>query len=171
MKIVITVLMFAALGVSQTSTLPPNTGSSAAEPKAVPRKLVLPDIPTGVVLPPMSRENGNVAVLNDLHGFDIGPYLNAAIEKLRTRWYKNVPRSARPPQSKKGTVVIRFNVGRNGKISDVNVDEPSGDHSLDDAALKAIKSVKFGKLPATLDAPYLVLSIKFLYNPAKTSSK
>ncbi len=80
--------------------------------------------------------------------------LRAAIGRVANRLY---PRSAQRMR-KQGTVRVRFNLARNGRISAATVVSSSGHRILDKAAVKALK--KLGKykppppgVPSTLTVP------------------
>lgn len=71
--------------------------------------------------------------------------LQAAIDRAASRSY---PKQARRMR-KQGTVRVKFNLGRDGRISNPNVVSSSGSRLLDKAAIKALKRLgKYKKPPA-----------------------
>lgn len=72
-----------------------------------------------------------------------------------------------PPQRllviKKGVMTrVRFSIGRNGEISDIKIDEPSGYSLLDRSALEAVRSVvQLPPLPADYKKEYLNVIVFF----------
>jgi TonB family protein len=112
---------------------------------------------------------GNVEILSDTMGVDFSPYMQRVIESIRKNWYAIIPESARPPLLKQGNVYIQFVIGKNGAVSGMRLEGPSGDVSLDRAAWGGITgSNPFPPLPQQFSGPYLALRIKFLYNPDRS---
>jgi TonB family protein len=70
---------------------------------------------------------------------------------------------------KQGNVYIQFVIGKNGGVSGMRLEGPSGDVSLDRAAWGGITgSNPFPPLPQQFGGPYLALRIKFMYNPERS---
>ena len=112
---------------------------------------------------------GNVEILSDTMGVDFAPYLERVIHSIREHWYDIIPESARPPILKQGNVYIQFVIGKNGEVSGMRLEGPSGDVSLDRAAWGGITgSNPFQPLPQQFSGPYLALRIKFMYNPDRS---
>jgi TonB family protein len=112
---------------------------------------------------------GNVEILSDTMGVDFSPYMQRVIEAIRKNWYAIIPESARPPLLKQGNVYIQFVIGKNGGVSGMRLEGPSGDVSLDRAAWGGITgSNPFPPLPQQFGGPYLALRIKFMYNPERS---
>lgn len=80
------------------------------------------------------NNHGPVDLLSDTGGMDVHPYISRVLPLIRTNWYQLIPESA---ANKQGKVIIRFNIMKNGQISDVRIVEKSGDSILDKAAFKA----------------------------------
>jgi TonB family protein len=113
---------------------------------------------------------GNIEILSDTMGVDFAPYMERVIESIRRNWYAIIPESARPPLLKQGNVYIQFVIGKNGTVSGMRLEGPSGDVSLDRAAWGGITgSNPFPPLPQQFGGPYLVLRIKFMYNPERSA--
>jgi TonB family protein len=112
---------------------------------------------------------GDVEILSDTMGVDFGPYMQRVIQAIRVNWYAIIPESAREPMLKQGNVYIQFVIGKDGKVSGMRLEGPSGDVSLDRAAWGGITgSNPFPPLPNQFSGPYLALRIKFMYNPDRT---
>jgi TonB family protein len=108
---------------------------------------------------------GAVDVLSDTTGWDYGPYIGRVIYDTKRSWYPIIPESARPPLDKKGEVMIRFKILRDGTVRDMVLEGPSGDVSLDRAAWAGIiGATPYPPLPKEFAGPYLELRFKFLYN-------
>ena len=77
--------------------------------------------------------------------------------KIQSNW---VPVPAAAPEA---VVVIRFRVLRSGQVHDVELDEGSGNASVDTSALRAIRqSVPLPPFPNLLTEPYLDLRYRFV---------
>jgi TonB family protein len=109
--------------------------------------------------------NGAVDVLSDTMGWDYGPYIQRVIADTKRAWYPMIPESARPPLDKQGKVMIRFKILPDGSVTDMKLEGPSGDVSLDRAAWGGITGgAPFPPIPKAFKGPYLELRFYFLYN-------
>jgi len=109
--------------------------------------------------------NSGVDVLSDTMGVDFGPYIERVIYDTKRAWYPIIPESARPPLDKQGKVLIRFKILPDGTVTDMRLESPSGDVSLDRAAWAGITgAAPYGPLPKAFKGPYLELRFYFLYN-------
>jgi TonB family protein len=109
-------------------------------------------------------DNG-VDVLSDTMGVDFGPYIERVIWDTKRAWYPIIPESARPPLDKQGRVLIRFKILPDGTVTDMRLESPSGDVSLDRAAWAGITgAAPYAPLPKAFKGPYLELRFYFLYN-------
>lgn len=109
----------------------------------------------------------SVEILSDRRGVSFGPYLQDAVEDVRLRWLPVVPRVARAPRLKQGTVIIRFAITRDGDIRNLKVEKSSGNRKMDRAAFKSVRaSSPFPPLPRKFDGPFLAVRLRFYYNPA-----
>lgn len=95
------------------------------------------------------------------------PYLDRVLSIVRSNWYNLVPESARPPIMKKGEVLIRFRVMKDGKIEDMHYVKSSGDIALDRAAYGGIVASSPPPMPSDFGCKYLALQFHFFYNPGK----
>ncbi len=100
---------------------------------------------------------------------ELKPYLETLKQRVREKWYKLIPQSARLPELKPGTFTIEFSAQRSGAITDSTVAFGSGDIDLDKAALNAVREANpLSPLPST-KVDHLVMRFHFQYNPAKTT--
>src|SRR5579864_7893923 len=109
----------------------------------------------------------SVEILSDTNGVNFRPYLQDALEDVRLRWVPVVPKVARAPHLKHGTVVIRFAITRDGEVNGLKIEKSSGNRKMDRAAFKSIRnSSPFPPLPGRFDGQFLALRLYFQYNPA-----
>jgi len=109
---------------------------------------------------------GPVDILSDTQGIDFGPYLQAALAKVRQNWYRLIPASA---EMAKGKLAIEFTILKNGQLSDMKLVASAGDTSLDRAAWGGITaSNPFPALPTDFEGDHLTLLCRFYYNPDST---
>src|SRR5687768_6548228 len=102
-------------------------------------------------------------VLSDTRGYDFGPYMKELTDRVRMKWYSQIPESAREGQ--KGRVVVLFTVLRDGTVQDVRVVAKSDAESLNQAVTAAIEgSSPVPQLPAGFSADRIVVQFTFLYN-------
>ncbi len=82
-----------------------------------------------------ARAQGLVDVLSDTMGVDFGPYLSRVLREVRKNWYLLVPPDV---ENKKGKLAIQFYILKNGRVTGMQVTDPSGDKALDRAASVAM---------------------------------
>src|SRR3989441_6396521 len=110
-----------------------------------------------------ARAQGLVDVLSDTMGVDFGPYLSRVLREVRKNWYLFVPPDV---ENKKGKLAIQFDILKNGRVTGMQVTDPSGDKALDRAAWGGITaSDPFQPLPNEFPGQYLSLRFRFYYNP------
>lgn len=110
-------------------------------------------------------EQGGVQVLSDTMGVDFGPYIQRVIWDTKRAWYPIIPEAAQPPLDKRGKVLIRFKILPDGTVTDMLLESPSGDVSLDRSAWGGITGASpYPPLPKNFKGPYLELRFFFLYN-------
>jgi len=110
-----------------------------------------------------ARAQGLVDVLSDTMGVDFGPYLSRVLREVRKNWYLLVPPDV---ENKKGKLAIQFYILKNGRVTGMQVTDPSGDKALDRAAWGGITaSDPFQPLPNEFPGQYLSLRFRFYYNP------
>jgi TonB family protein len=109
--------------------------------------------------------NSGVDVLSDTMGVDFGAYIQRVIWDTKRAWYPIIPESARPPLDKQGRVLVRFKILPDGTVTDMRLESPSGDVSLDRAAWAGITgAAPYAPLPKAFKGPFLELRFYFLYN-------
>jgi TonB family protein len=154
-----TCLVYSALLFGQDST-------SSTQPRTEPPKTNSDD--KEPAQPNPENKHGPIDVLSDTKGMDMHPYLDRVLSSVRANWYNLVPESARAPIMKKGEVLIRFRVMKDGKIEDMHYVKSSGDIALDRAAYGGIvASSPLPPMPSDFGCKYLALQFHFLYNPGK----
>jgi TonB family protein len=121
----------------------------------------------------VGRQKSSIAsdldIISDTMGVDFGPYLSRVLHDVRINWYNLIPEVARAPLMKKGKVSIEFAITKNGQVAGMRLVSPSGDISLDRAAMGGITSSNpFPPLPSEFRGEYLALRFHFFYNPDKT---
>jgi TonB family protein len=112
-----------------------------------------------------ARAQGLVDVLSDTMGVDFGPYLSRIVREVRDNWYRIMPDSVRLG-FKKGKLAIQFYILKDGRVTGMQLTDPSGDVVLDRAAWGGITaSDPFPPLPNEFAGQYLNLRFRFYYNP------
>jgi protein TonB len=81
------------------------------------------------------------------------------IAKSKRTWYGTVK------NGKTGTARITFKLHRNGAITDIALEESSGDDALDRAAMQAVKDSAPLLLPSSFSKDTLSMRTAFMYNP------
>jgi TonB family protein len=143
--------------------------SSAARP-AQPRQpgigtqlqnMVLGSIQGGYHNPNASRLNTG-ALSFDTAAWDLGPYARQVQERVQSNWH--VP-EAQMVLRQQGWVAIRFNVQKDGRVTDLQVIRPSGIPSYDQSALDALRSSNpLPPLPSQVTVPQIGGVFRFFYN-------
>jgi outer membrane biosynthesis protein TonB len=114
---------------------------------------------------PAPHMEGSIKILSDTMGVDFGSYLQRALPKIKSNWYKLIQDVARPPILKSGTLIIQFAIMKDGSVRGMALQMPSGDVQMDRAAWGGITaSDPFDPLPSGFSGSSLVLRIKFAYN-------
>ena len=109
---------------------------------------------------------GPTEILTNTMGVDFGPYLTRVYQVVKGNWYRLIPESAMPPTKKRGKVAIRFLVLKDGKVSDMALDESSGDADLDRAAWRSLTvSNPLPPLPREYLGQNIGLRFYYFYNP------
>lgn len=119
--------------------------------------------PPGQQGQPPSRSMG-VEILSDTQGVDFSDYLIKVISTLRHNWEHAMPESTR--KGDKGVVYITFQINPDGSVpaSDPILERTSGQKTLDDAAMAAVRaSTPFAHLPSQFHGTYLRLRLGFIY--------
>ncbi len=102
-------------------------------------------------------------ILSDTHGYNFDKYLDVLAQKVRTKWYSDMPDAAL--RGEKGRVVLIFSVLRNGTSQDLRIVSPSRTESLDQAAAAAVQSASpFAQLPTDFSDNRIIVQLAFMYN-------
>jgi len=105
---------------------------------------------------------GPLEVLTDTMGVDFNPYLSRVLHDVKQHWYELIPESA---GMKRGKVVLRFAILKDGSVAGLQIEGSSGDISLDRPAYGSITgSNPFPPLPREFNGPYLGLRFSYYYN-------
>ena len=116
-----------------------------------------------------TKRGSPVEVLSDTLGVDFGPYIAHIKTQIYEHWYDVLPTSVYPPVSRKGKVLIRFSIMKDGRVNGMALVTTSGDTMLDRAALDGIAgSAPFPSLPDEfIKAGGTDLTVQgwFFYNP------
>ena len=135
-----------------------------------------------LALPPLSRaqqsgqatlcdnESSTVAITSDTQGINFGPYLHTLTHHIRESWHLLIPDDARPPQNKRGCVVIEFKILKDGHVEGAGYRSSSGDQALDNAAFQAITVTTLPPLPTEYKGESINVRIRFLYNPPREAA-
>lgn len=121
--------------------------------------------PGGLSMHPGAGEGG-VQILTPTQGVDFSYWLRAWYYDTERTWDPLIPDEVNAPINKAGQVLIRFKVGRDGRVLDgsMQLEGSSGDSALDRAAWGAITGSTYPPLPSAFHGPYIELRALFLYN-------
>jgi TonB family protein len=98
--------------------------------------------------------------LFDTKGFPLGDYANMVIERVKGNW--SIPSNLRNSQ---GRTTVIFFIDKDGRFTDARIITPSGNSSLDLAALNAvIGSNPFPPLPKGFPGDHVGAKFVFSYN-------
>lgn len=101
--------------------------------------------------------------LSDIKGLHFGSYLAITAHDVQLNWCKLIPQETRETTE----VTIQFSILKDGEVAEIQVSSPSGNYSLDHAALDAINaSAPFKPLPSEFGGDHIGLRMHFLYNSA-----
>jgi TonB family protein len=91
----------------------------------------------------------------DVGDFCCPEYLNVMIQRIRMNW------NDRPGAA--GLTVMKFTIQREGRITDISVEKPSGNFTLDNNAYRALKLAQLPGLPEQFPNPTLTVQLNFEY--------
>jgi TonB family protein len=104
------------------------------------------------------------------YGKDLGDYPSQILSKVRGKWYPRIPELQKSPGFRTGTVVIEFEIGRDGTLVKTNTIASAGDRSMDAAASEAISSsAPFGNLPVIYSEKKLAVRMHFGYKQSASA--
>jgi TonB family protein len=100
------------------------------------------------------------AIQFDTKGVEFGPWIRRFVAQVRRNWFS--PQAA---MNFHGRVVVQFNIHKNGRITDVNVVQPSAIDAFNRAAYNAIVgSNPTEPLPPEYPDPMAFFTVTFFYN-------
>jgi TonB family protein len=177
----ITALLLATI-ISAQSASAQQPIPAAPEPKTTPTPLKFPMPKQSVPAPTPPEKSGDEAVymgvskeiLNSPQGYLIKDFLTHRLRPTITQhWSDVMPEEAKSHRTfgigkkgKSGKVMVAFTLHKKGEITDIVLEEASGDKLLDAAALKAVKDSQPLPLPAAFSKDQLKVRATFLYNVA-----
>lgn len=125
------------------------------------QRMMVGSLQGGYDNPNASRLNSG-ALSFDTAAWDLGPYARQVQERVQSNWH--VP-EAQMVLRQKGWVAIRFNIQRDGTVTDLQVIRPSGIPSYDQSAMNAMRSSSpLPPLPKEVTVPQLGGVFRFFYN-------
>jgi len=117
---------------------------------------------------PRVDTRGAMEILSDTRGVDFGPYMRRLHVTVEDHWYPLIPEVALPPITKRGRVIIEFDIMKDGSIQGLRIVDGSGDVALDRAAYGALtNAVPLPRLPTEFSGDFLRIRAAFYYNPDK----
>lgn len=93
-----------------------------------------------------------------LSNFPFTYYLQIIIDKVSSNWFTSLIDAG---ISGKFHATVYFKIHRDGKISDIKIQESSGIESLDMSALRAVQSSSFPPLPKDYEGEFLAIYLIF----------
>ena len=110
----------------------------------------------GVGLGLSTGGEGGTAGLLDFGNFCCPDYIRTMLQLIRRNWNEK--------QGAAGLTVVKFTIQRDGRITEVLVEKPSGSLALDLASQRALLVTKqLPPLPAAFAEPYLTIRLNFEY--------
>jgi TonB family protein len=131
--------------------------ASAATTRAQePPQRTAPNVP---VHPPAS----GMQILTSTAGVNFEPYMKQLHDQVNKTWSTSLPEAF--SKGARGVATIRFDINQDGTIGKISLEASSGNDSLDQAAISAIRnSGPFAPLPPTFKGPHIALRSAFQYN-------
>lgn len=92
----------------------------------------------------------------DVADFCCPGYIATMVDRIRSVWQLN--------QGARGSVLVKFSIQRDGRLTDVAVESSSGNPLLDNAAQRAVLQTRaLNPLPAQFSNPVLTVHLNFMY--------
>ncbi len=155
MKRLSILLSCCALAFGQSTPIPPDDQKT-------------PNQDFGLAVGTNGHDVGDLDILSDTQGVDFGPYLSRILPTIRHEWYRLIPSYA---ETQKGKLAIQFAITKGGNVADMRLVATSGDVALDRPAWGSISnSNPFPPLPSEFTGPFLVLRLRYSYNPDRSDS-
>jgi TonB family protein len=116
-----------------------------------------------VTVHPSGSPPSGMQILTPTEGVNFGPYMNLLHARVMRNWSASLPEAFY--KGEKGQAVIQFDINQDGKIARVFLETSSGNDSLDQAAINAIRYFyPQAPLPAAFKGPSIRLRCIFYYN-------
>lgn len=110
--------------------------------------------------PQGGQNNPGAAIQFDTKGVEFGPWVRRFVARVKRNWF--IPLAA---MSFRGHVVLQFNIWKDGRITDVNIVQPSSIESFNIAAYNAILSSNpVDPLPPEYPSEKAFFTVTFYYN-------
>jgi TonB family protein len=111
---------------------------------------------------PSPAQNG-AQILTPTGNVKFDAYIQKMHQDINKNWTASLPDAYL--KGAKGASVVRFRINWDGTIQDISLDRSSGNDSLDQAAINAIRnSSPVDPLPSGFKGPYIALLSSFQYN-------
>jgi TonB family protein len=121
------------------------------------------DTTPGVTVHPSSTPENGVQLLTPTGGTDFNQYLGKMHSDVNKNWSASLPDAYL--KGAKGRSIVRFDINRDGTIVDISLEVTSGNDSLDQAAINAVRnSSPLDPLPQTFKGHHIALRCNFQYN-------
>ena len=100
----------------------------------------------------------NINVTDSAFGIKYAYYVDQITRKVAAQWYTNML----DPQAAGHRVFIKFQVQRDGSLTNIRIDQRSGDATLDMTALNAVRHIDtFGPLPDAYTGSHIEVTYYF----------
>jgi TonB family protein len=111
---------------------------------------------------PSPPPNG-MQILTPTEGVNFSPYMNLLHVQVMKNWSSSLPDEYW--RGTKGHAIIRFDISRDGTIVNISVESTTGNDSLDQAAVNAIRnSSPLTPLPTAFKGSHITVRSAFYYN-------
>lgn len=127
-------------------------------------------VPTGGALHVIQQVNvsAGIMVLSNTQGVDFSSYLSGEVmPKIQREWSVQIQKVSASAAAKKSTVIIEFQIERDGSIAEMKLRQSTQEQTLDDAARAALQGASpFAPLPAKFRGRSVALRFRCDYSPA-----
>jgi len=121
-----------------------------------------PTVPDHAPNPPL---NG-MQILTPTEGVNFSSYMQLVHYQVNRNWTTSLPEAFY--KGEKGQAVIQFDINQDGKITNILLEKSSGNDSLDQAVMNAIRnSDPLASLPPAFKGPYIRVRGSFSYNQSE----
>ena len=162
-----------AIPIPVKPTKPPKLAEKAAPPPPLHPQPVKPQIdkatageaPASIPMSSTQTQVGTFSVgeTDTTFGTRFGYYNEQIKRKLESEWYS----ALLDPQAQGHRVYITFRVQRDGTPTDIRIAQPSGDATLDQTSLSAVRHVDtFGPLPDAYQGTYI--NVTYYFDPPQS---